>query len=177
MLKTNIKKIAVIGPESTGKSTICEALAAELQTVWVKEYAREYLELLPYEYTQADLLAIAKGQMKEEDTLLPTANNYLICDTELNVIKVWSEHKYGSCDTQILDEIAVRRYDLYLLTDVDMPWQFDPLREHAEDHMRRYFFNVYKDIVLNSETPWVQISGGSAPARLQLALQAVMRLL
>lgn len=162
----------VIGPESTGKSTLSNALAKTLQTVWVQEYAREYLTRLPRPYEESDLPEMAKGQLKLEDEELKQAHRFLICDTDLYVYKVWSEHAYNRCDRRILEQIAVRKYDLYLLTDIDMPWEDDPLREHAGNYWRNYFYHQYKDIVMNSGVPWVAISGNEEE-RLQKALQCI----
>lgn len=168
----NIKKIAVIGPESTGKSTLSEGLAAQLQTVWVPEYARAYLESLGRPYTEEDLLEMACGQLEMEDQLSHKANKFLICDTDLSVIRVWSEHKYGRCHPWVLERIAERKYDLYVLTDIDIEWQHDPLREHPQPEMRQYFFNIHKDMVQESGFPWI-IVHGTHEARLQQAMQAI----
>ncbi|MCD6063539.1 MAG: ATPase [Flavipsychrobacter sp.] len=167
-----VKKIVVIGPESTGKSTLSEALAESLQTVWVPEYARGYLEKRHGTYDEADLLQIAKGQLALEDNLFKKASKTLICDTDLYVIKVWSEHKYGRCHQWILDQIASRKYDLYLLTDIDFDWQDDPLREHPSAEMRQYFHKIYRDIVINSGVPYALISS-TPEERLKAALQAI----
>ncbi|RYE24234.1 MAG: ATPase [Sphingobacteriales bacterium] len=164
--------MVVIGPESTGKSTLSEALAKELNTVWVPEYARGYLEQIGRLYVQNDLVEIAKGQLKSEDDLLAKANDYLICDTDLYVLKVWSEAKYGHCDKQILEEIAQRKYDLYLLTYIDIEWQDDPLREHPEAHERSYFYRQYLEIAQNSGVPWANIRG-KEDERLQASLTAI----
>ncbi len=168
----SIKKIVVVGPESTGKSTLSEALATALNTVWVPEYAREYLESLDRPYTEDDQLLIAKGQVASEDRLIQQANNYLICDTDLYVLKVWGESKYGRVHRWILEEIARRKYDLYLLTNIDVPWQDDPLREHPTPEARLHFYNAYRDVVINSNTPWADISGNEQE-RLSKALQAI----
>lgn len=170
------KKIVVIGPESTGKSTLSEALAKELNTLWVPEYARAYLNELNRAYEQQDLLEIAKGQLQSEDELSAKANELLISDTDLNVIKVWSEHKYSNCDRWILEQIAGRKYDLYLLTDIDIPWQDDPQREHPEPELRKYFYDVYKDVVQSSGIQWVSVSG-TPEERLKHALMAVKSLI
>lgn len=167
-----VRKIVVIGPESTGKSTLSEDLAAALGTVWVREYAREYLEQLERPYREEDLLAIAKGQVAQEEAAMQHAKKWLVCDTDLYVVKVWSEHKYQRADPWILETIASRAYDLYLLTDIDMAWQPDPQREYPEESMRHYFFNIYKDIVQNSGTPFFIISG-TPQERLEQALAAV----
>ncbi len=168
----SVKKIVVIGPESTGKSTLSQQIAEALNTVYVPEYARNYLNDLGSPYAEEDLLAIAKEQLAGEDMLAQTADKLLICDTDLYVIKVWSEHKYQRCDRSILEEIARRSYDLYLLTGIDMPWEDDPLREYPDDLMRRYFFHIYKDIVVHSGVPWTLIEG-TPPERLQQALTAI----
>lgn len=162
----------IIGPESTGKSTLAKALAKELETVWVPEYARDYLIQINRPYQEQDLLQIAKGQIALEDTLALQAHRWLICDTDLYVIKVWSEHKYHRCDPWILQQIAKRNYDLYLLTDIDLPWEDDPLRENPEPNMRTYFFNVYHDIVVHSHTRWQKISG-TPEERIATALRAI----
>ncbi len=171
-----IRKIVVIGPESTGKSTLSAALAAQYNTLWVPEYAREYLDGLAGEYTEADLLKIARGQILLEEQSAAQAKGLLIADTDLYVLKVWSEHKYGRCAAWILNEIARRKYDLYLLTYIDIPWQDDPQREHPEPEMRHYFYDVYKDIVQNSGVPWVEVRG-TLEERMQTATAAIDQIL
>ncbi|MFN4246787.1 MAG: AAA family ATPase [Flavipsychrobacter sp.] len=173
---SSIKKIVVIGPESTGKSTLSETLANSLQTVWVPEYARTFLENLGREYTEADLLAIAKGQLAAEDAAMQIANQYLICDTDLYVIKVWSEAKYERCHPWILEQIAQRKYDMYLLTYIDIAWTDDPLREHPLPEERQYFYNIYRDIVVQSGCQWADVRG-TANERLLSATNAVQKLL
>lgn len=170
-----IKKIAVIGPESTGKSTLSEALAMVLHTVWVPEYARGYIEQLQRPYTEEDLLVMAEGQLRSEDELAAKADKILVCDTDLYVIKVWSEHKYGRCHPWILAQIAERKYDLYVLTYIDTAWEQDPQREHPDAAMREYFYNIYKDIVVESGVPFIEAKG-EHNERLRASLQAVTRL-
>ena len=171
-MMAGILKVVVTGPESTGKSTLCADLAAALDTVWVPEYARGYCEALRRPYTQQDLLEIACGQLAAEDAALHQANKLLLCDTDLYVIKVWSEHRFGDCPAKVLEQIATRQYDLYLLTGIDLPWQDDPLREHGDPRERTYFYNQYRDIVINSGVPWFAICG-SREERLQAALAAI----
>ncbi|MBL7719937.1 MAG: ATP-binding protein [Flavipsychrobacter sp.] len=167
-----MKKIVVIGPESTGKSTLSRQLADALGTQWVPEYAREYLEQLARPYEEADLLQIAKGQLRSEDEQAMKAGTLLVCDTDLQVVRVWSEHRYDRCHKWILEAIARRRYDLYLLTNIDVAWEEDPLREHREHSQRHYFYNIYRDIVQQSGLPWADISGGQKE-RLERALEAI----
>lgn len=156
---SDVKKIVVLGGESTGKSTLCEALALHYKTVWVREYAREYLEKTKGHYGYDDLLAIAKGQTELEEKLLPLANQLIFYDTDLHVLKVWSEHKYQQCHAFIHQQILSRKYDAYLLTAPDFPWQHDILREHPEPEMRKYFFELYKSMIEKNKTPYCIVTG------------------
>lgn len=155
------KKIVIIGPESTGKSTLTAALAAHFGEPWVPEYAREYLERLDRSYQFDDLLSIAKGQLELEDRMLKSANEFLFCDTDLHVLHVWSESKYKKVHPWIQAQIAARKYDLYLLTDIDIPWEPDPQREHPDPEMRTYFFNWYRALLEQNGTPYGIISGNN----------------
>lgn len=163
-----IKKIVVIGPESTGKSTLCAKLAARYETLWVPEYAREYLEKNGPDYTFDDLLTIAKGQIELEDKItnqLPVIKNSsftyhsLFIDTDMYVMKVWSEFVFDDCTNWILNRIAERKYDLYLLCDTDLPWVEDELREYPDEKIRKNLFHFYKDAMVNQSTPWCIIAG------------------
>ncbi|MEY3648290.1 MAG: hypothetical protein RLZ13_1175 [Bacteroidota bacterium] len=166
------KRILILGPESTGKSTLAEKLAQHYAEPWVPEVAREYLENLDRLYTYEDLLQIGKQQMNLEDELALTATRFLFCDTDLRVIQVWSQHRYGKVDPWVLDEIARRTYGLILLCATDLPWQEDLLREHPELEMRQHFFEVYQQLAQASEFPWILISGETAE-RLSKAIEAV----
>ncbi len=172
----HIKRIVIIGPESTGKSTLSEALAKAYNTAWVPEYARQYLEHLDRPYEERDLLNMARGQMRLEDAFAEHANNYLFCDTCLRVIKVWSEHKYQRCAPWVLQTIAERKYDLFLLTGIDMPWDADPLREHGDPHMRQYFYEIYEELLVESGIPWIAVNGNEQK-RLATAMAAIKHLL
>ena len=166
------KRILILGPESTGKSTLAEKLALHYAEPWVPEVAREYLEKLARPYTYEDLLQIGKQQMNLEDELALTATCFLFCDTDLRVIQVWSQHRFGKVDPWVLEEIARRTYDLILLCSPDLPWQEDPLREHPELEMRQHFFEFYQQLSEASGFPWALISGDTAE-RLSTAIQAV----
>ncbi len=154
-----IRKIAIIGGESTGKSSLCEALAMHYHTVYVPEYARVYLENIGRPYLEEDLLLIAKGQYQSEIEQEKLANRFLLCDTTLDVIEVWSRHRYNSCASEIVSMLSATSYDAYLLTTPDIPWEYDPLREHPEEAMRMYFFEVYHSIVLSKKKPYLQVRG------------------
>ena len=153
------KKVVVIGPESTGKSTLCAALADALGTVWVPEYARQFLDELGHPYKEPDLLAIASGQLLSEDNLASQANDILLCDTDAHVLKTWSHERYGRCHRRILEAIAGRRYDAYLLTYPDLPWTPDPQREHPAPADRLRLWHHYHDAVQATGLPWIDLRG------------------
>ena len=167
------KKIVIIGPESTGKSTLSESLAKHYDTVWCPEYAREYLVKNGKAYTYENLLTIARGQLAGEETAAAQArHNLLFIDTDMYVMKVWSEFVFGKCDDWILNQIAQRKYDLYLLCNTDLPWVQDELREYPDLETRDRLYTIYKDIMINQSTPWADISGGY-DERLQKAIAAI----
>jgi len=171
-----LKKIVIIGPESTGKSTLCEQLAAHYHTGWVPEFAREYLTTHGTAYRYEDLLTIAKGQVKLEDRMAMEARDLLFVDTDLYVMKVWSEFVFGKCDPWILEQITARQYDGYLLCRTDLPWTADELREYPDPVTREKLFHIYKDILVNQTTPWSEV-GGLAGQRLEGAIEIVDKLL
>lgn len=152
-------RVAVIGPESTGKSTLSAGLAHHFNTLWVPEYARQFIESLDHPYTFDDVLAIARGQVELEDQLSAKAARLLICDTNLIVIRIWLIHKYGRCPEWIDDMIRRRHYDLHLLTDIDIPWISDPQREHP--HLREYLFNRYHETLREFGLNYHVISGNA----------------
>ncbi|HEV2831233.1 MAG TPA: ATP-binding protein [Hanamia sp.] len=198
-----IKKIVVIGPESTGKSTLCAQLAEHYQTLWVPEYAREYLEKNGTDYSYNDLLAIAKGQIELEErmsdqliamsyelsdirhqqlatntkhqiSLVPPSGGrgFLFIDTDMYVMKVWCEFVFNQCHNWILNQIATRHYDAYLLCDVDLPWIEDKLREYPNIKMREKLYHFYKDLMIHQSVPWCIISGDKEE-RLNKAISSI----
>lgn len=164
MKNNQVKRVVVIGPECTGKSELSAVLAEAYDTLWVKEYAREYLDQLGHAYGPNDLNLIARGQAAREDEMAMSANGLLICDTDLYVIKVWSNFKYGYCDQEILDMIAARKYDLYLLTYIDIPWMSDPLREHPDQ--REELYSIYLREMENQPVPFVEVKGDRQQRRM-----------
>lgn len=183
-----LKKIVIIGPESTGKSTLCQELATHFNASWVPEFAREYLLTNGTDYTFTDLYKIAEGQIAGEESVIKITGRELnsvadaraprsiFIDTDLYVIKVWSEFVFNKCDNRILDQIATRTYDLYLLCNTDLPWEQDELREYPDPATREKLFQYYKDAMANQQVPWAIISGRKEE-RLSKAIQAVDQLL
>jgi NadR type nicotinamide-nucleotide adenylyltransferase len=164
-MKHNLEpiKIVIIGPESTGKSTLCASLASHFSTIWCKEYAREYLLKHGTDYSYDDLLVIAKGQLKLEDeavqTLADAHSSLLFIDTDMYVMKVWCEFVFQKCHSWILDQVVERKYDGYILCKPDLPWVKDELREYPDFETRDKLYHHYKDILINQETPWFEVSG------------------
>jgi len=173
--KKMLKKIVVIGPESTGKSTLCQQLAEHYYSSWVPEYAREYLLAHGTDYTYEDLLEIAKGQITLEDSITKSAEGLVFIDTDMFVMKVWCEFVFRKCHSFILDEIVKRKYDLYLLCNTDLPWVADELREYPDLESRERLYIMYKDLMINQHTSWVEISGDYSQ-RLNLAVESVTKL-
>jgi nicotinamide riboside kinase len=196
-----LQKIVVIGPESTGKSTLCEMLAQHYQTEWCAEFAREWLLTNGTAYTYDDLLTIAKGQVALEEEYMakkvdswqltvdgekanyhqptntlsqPSTINHqlLFLDTDMYVMKVWCEYVFNDCHHWILNRIAERKYDLYLLCKPDLPWVKDELREYPDEKPRQELYHIYRDLLVQQHVPWVEISG-SHGERLARAVEAV----
>lgn len=182
---SELLRIVIIGPESTGKSTLCEELAQCYGTTWCPEFAREYLINFGTDYNYDDLLTIARGQLAMEDEYVIAAVReweaqepkrtkapLLFVDTNMYVMKVWSEYVFNKCHPFILDQIVARSYDLYLLCNTDLPWVKDDLREYPDHRSRQELYLMYKDLLVNQDTPWVDISGNDEE-RLQAAIKGI----
>ena len=150
-------KIAITGPESTGKSKISQELASNFACKWVPEFAREYLEARKGIYQEEDLLLILKGQLEAEKKAEKELNDFLICDTDPLVIKIWSEVKYGRIDSEIEEAWKKHHYDLYLLMYPDIAWTDDPLRESKE--IRMTLFDLYQKELEKLNRPYIVIKG------------------
>lgn len=167
---SEIIKIAIVGPESTGKSTLAFSLAQSFNTLWVPEFAREYLQSKNGIYNYNDLEYIAKMQIQLEEDRMLQANTFLFCDTNLIVLKIWSNFVFGKCCNFILEHIQQRNYHLTLLTNIDIPWEEDPLREHPNN--REELFLLYKN-ELDKQNIVYSIISGSHEERLKSATQVI----
>lgn len=166
--------IAIVGPESTGKSTLAKALADHFKAICVPEYSREFLNKLDRPYQQQDLLEIAKGQLLSAENEKSKSNRILILDTDLFVIKVWSEFKYGECDPQILKMLKDNQADFYILTAADIPYEYDPLRENPDD--REELFEIYHQELVKAKVKF-SVLKGTSDERLHTAIQAINEIL
>lgn len=174
---TETIKIAIYGPESTGKTTLAKQLAEHFKTVWAPEFARDYLQ---NKFDDAgiicepeDLMPIAVGQTKLENETLSTANKFIFCDTCLMVTKVYSEIYYNFCDPILEKAARKHKYDLFFLTDIDVPWEKDDLRDRPDD--REAIFAIFKKALQDSSKPFVTLSGDT-DTRLQKAISVINEL-
>jgi len=166
----SIKKIAVVGPESTGKSTITQQLARHYQTAWVAEYARYYCAALTEPCTLQDEINMFHGQVALEESVLATAEkDFIFCDTTFLTVKIWSDEMMGETPQIVLDALPQRPYDLYLLMDIDLPWQEDPLRDFP--HLREHFMQIWHKELQALNANYTVISG--VEDRFENALKAV----
>ncbi|MFB0938790.1 MAG: HTH-type transcriptional repressor of NAD biosynthesis genes [Urechidicola sp.] len=177
--KINIIKIVLFGPESTGKTTLSNQLARHYNTVWAPEYAREYLQDKWNNERKtcenSDLIPIAIGQMKLENSLAKKADKILICDTDLLETKVYSEEYYGGIVDKKLDQAAIENsYDLYLLTYIDTPWEADDLRDKPEERLE--MFTAFKNTLKKHNRPYIVLKGDKE-TRLKDATKAIDTLL
>jgi NadR type nicotinamide-nucleotide adenylyltransferase len=171
-----LNKIAILGPESTGKSQLTIALASYFNAPYVPEMAREYLAVKGINYTYQDIFDIALLQQETEKKLqkLHHDKSFLICDTELITIKIWLEYKKWEVPNWIIEEIEKSDFTLYLLTDIDLPWQEDPLRENPND--RQELIQLFEK-ELNHFGKNYQIIKGSGDLRTQKAIEFIKNLI
>lgn len=151
-----MKKVVIIGPECTGKSTLTKALANHFKSPYIEEYARAYIDNHDGMYQQDDILTIAKKQIELEDNIR-SEREFLFLDTDLIVCKVWSEFKYGYCHPWILQQIEQRHYDHYLLCNVDLKWENDGMREHPNH--RKELYDIYHNELKNYKKSFSVVSG------------------
>jgi NadR type nicotinamide-nucleotide adenylyltransferase len=166
-------KIAIVGPESSGKSTLAQELLLRARACYVSEVAREYLDDLDRAYEEADLLEIARAQASNEELIGSEFKGLMVCDTDLITIRIWSEEKFGRCHPWILEQSEKRHYDLWLLCKPDIPWEPDPQRENPHDRDR--LFAKYQALLDWLERPYRIVEGGREE-RVQAALVAINEL-
>lgn len=153
-----IKKIAIVGPESTGKSTISQQLARHYNTLWIAEFARYYCAALTEPCTMQDEINMFHGQVALEESVLAMADkDFIFCDTTFVTVKIWSDAMLGRTPQLVLDALPKRTYDFYLLMDIDLPWQEDPLRDFP--NQREHFMEVWHKELQALNAKYVVISG------------------
>lgn len=165
-----MKRIVITGPESTGKSWLTENLAKHYKTAWVPEFARDYIANLRRDYHQNDIQYIAQKQIEKEEEQARKASRFLFCDTSMLVTKIWSDFVFGNCPSWIERQLNNHVYDLYLLCNVDTPWEDDPLREHPDK--RQTLFSMYENELKQRNFPF-EIISGLGTKRLNNSIQAI----
>lgn len=166
----SLVKIAVVGPESTGKSTMAKFLAEKLHTFCVPEYARYYCQDLKNQYTLEDEVNMYYGQIALEEAIVTQVkNSILVCDTTILTVKIWCDHLFHTTPLIVTNEIEKRKYDLYLLMDIDLPWEDDPLRDFP--HEREHFMHIWKNELETLQANY-QIISGTGTTRLENGLKA-----
>ncbi|MDO4229925.1 MAG: ATP-binding protein [Capnocytophaga sp.] len=158
---TDILKVAFVGPESTGKTTISRALAEKYKTEWVPEFMRTYLqqkwdkkrELCVWD----DLPPIAHGQMIAENKLIKKAKKFIFCDTNLLELMIYSYIYYGKCDPRIEKYALENQYDFIFLTNIDVPWVADDLRDKPNE--REFMFEQFQQMLDKYRIPYIILEG------------------
>lgn len=163
-------KIAITGPESSGKTSLTKALANHFDCAFTEEYSREYLEIRNGKYDQDDLLPILKGQIHLEEKAISPETKLLVCDTDPLVVWIWSMVKYGNVHKEIEKALISQHYDLYLFVKPDIEWVADPLRENKND--RDKLFLMYKAKLEEYNRPYVIIDGNKIE-RLEKAINSI----
>lgn len=169
-------KIAIVGPESSGKTTICEALAKHYGAPSVEEIARAYLTERGGVYHEADLLQMSwiqaeVGSMREREA--PDAK-VIFHDTDMITFKIWSAEKYGRVHEEIERSVKEVQYDHWLLCRPDIPWEPDPIRENPHDRDR--LFSVYEATLTELQRPYT-ILEGTHKKRMKAATKVIDKLI
>ena len=175
----NLVKVVLFGPESTGKTTLSRHLARHYNTVWVPEFARDYLQKKWNNERKTcelkDILPIAVGQMKLENKLAKKADKVLICDTDLLETKVYSEEFYnGFVDEELQKAANTNTYDLYLLTYIDTPWEADDLRDRPEQRLE--MFTAFENALKTNSKNYILLKGDKE-TRLKNAINAIDKII
>jgi HTH-type transcriptional regulator, transcriptional repressor of NAD biosynthesis genes len=180
-LNIRVKRVAIVGAESTGKTTLAQNLAQHFHTVWVPEYGREYTEVtvdpeavFGYQWKTEEFVHIARRQLELEDQLAEQANRVLICDTDALATAIWHERYMGSKSSEVEDIAANRSYDLYLLTDVDIPFVQDGIRDG--EHLREWMTERFRQELDARHLPWILLQGGY-DQRFRTAVTAIEKLI
>ncbi|HKL03737.1 MAG TPA: ATP-binding protein [Cryomorphaceae bacterium] len=139
-----VVKVAITGPESSGKSDLTKYLAEKFQTSFAPEYAREYLEWRDGDYEYKDLIEICEGQIANEERAIENANKIVFFDTDMLVLKIWSRYRFDSVPRNVALAFEQRQYDAVLLCKPDLPWIPDPLRESPDEEERLFLFELFK---------------------------------
>ena len=170
--------ICLTGPESSGKTTLAKQIAIHFEASLVPEIARSYLEERYKRgitrYRRTDLIKIAKLQIIAEEKALTENKDLVICDTDLLVLRIWHEEKYGFVDPSIKEMMKNMRERYYLVTTPDIPWEKDVLRESKDDRGRLLQRHVK---LLSESNSYFKKVSGNQQFRLETAIDVINTLL
>ena len=169
-----VKRVCLVGPESSGKSTLAARLASRFNTVHAWEHARPLLDLKEGRCDAADIPVIARSQMAIEEVMARRANRVLFCDSSVLLTKVWSHVLFSEIPQAVIDAAERIEYDLALLLAPDVPWVDDSQRSFPNRGDRLRFFEKCRAELEQIEQPYEVISG-TFEQREELAVAAVQR--
>lgn len=174
------KKIAIVGPESVGKSTMAKRLAEHYQTKWAPEYGREYTEKMDMrldtnEFKFQDITHIAANHLYHEELLLKQSNYLFFADTETITTEIWSEIYFGKCPQWLreLNKHHPYTYDMYFLLDIDVPWVNDGTRHMGDPEQRKWHFERLRDELIRRELPFAIVSGSNYNERFEKIVHGI----
>jgi len=172
--RNQIKKIVFTGPECSGKTTLSKAISTKLNIPLVKEFARDYLNNLKRKYNYNDLLKIAQGQLKLEQNCIDSHKNakMIICDTDMQVIRIWSQIKYNQCNSFILQHQCTNTY--YILCYPGFKWVYDPLRENKTNRIK--LFEKYHADLQKKNNKFI-IARGSHKDRMSYVIKEILKMI
>lgn len=159
-------RILITGPECSGKSTLARDLSKAIQCAIIPELARPYLTLSHGDYTLSDLNCLADQQWAIEQLYRPLKPRTLVFDTGALVLEIWAAQKFK--EELVRPTMLNERYDIIVLCQPDMPWEYDALRANPEDRER--LARIYEEKLSESSVPWISVSG-PPDTRLSQALQ------
>jgi NadR type nicotinamide-nucleotide adenylyltransferase len=178
----SVKRVCVVGAESTGTTTLAQRLAAYYRTVWVPEYGREYSERLAaegidvwhYGWHTEEFVHIARVQQQREDAMARKSNRVLICDTDALATAIWHERYLGTGSAEVEALAYARHYDLYLVTGCEIPFVQDGIRDG--ENLRQWMTTRFEEVLTLHKRPWLKLSG-TLEQRMLAATTAVDQLL
>ncbi len=170
-----VKRICIVGPESTGTTTLALALAEELKAAYVPEYGRDYHEErgIEHEWTESDFVHIASVQNEDEDRAA-LESPIVVCDTDSFATELWHERYMGKASSLVGSQSAGRQYTLYVLTGLDIPFEQDGFRE--EGPHREAMYERFREELIKRQKPFIEVSG-SRERRLKDTLNALRPML
>lgn len=166
-------RIAITGPESSGKTTLARQLAEMYKGQYIPEFAREYVEKLPHHYTFQDVETIAQEQVEQYNASLKSSERLFFFDTWLIITKVWFKWVFGKTPDWLEDQIRNCPIDLFLLCRPDLPWEADPVRENGGENRIRLFEEYRNELIIYGFS-FVEISG-TDDQRLKNATDAIRK--